>query len=81
MKVRTHPHVEGDRRAEGVLAAADDDGITVLAATAPSVTERRLAYDDIERARTVFEWGPAPKPGKGPAPQRPATQTEGSTVA
>ena len=26
--------------------------------------EIRIAYDDIERARTVFEWGPAPKKAK-----------------
>lgn len=26
--------------------------------------QRRLRYDEIERARTVFEWGPAPRPGK-----------------
>jgi hypothetical protein len=25
--------------------------------------ERRFAYEDIAQARTVFEWGPAPKPG------------------
>ena len=29
-----------------------------------------VAYDQIERARTVFEWGPAPKPGKGPRTPR-----------
>ena len=36
--------------------AADDDGVVV--------DGRRLAYADIERAHTVFEWGPPPKPGK-----------------
>ena len=54
VKVKTFPEVEGDRRVEGVLTAADGDGITV--------GERRLRYDEIERARTVFEWGPTPKP-------------------
>ncbi len=52
--VRTHPGVEGERRIQGVLDAADDDGIVVAG--------RPLRYDDIERARTVFEWGPAPTP-------------------
>ena len=47
--VRTQPHVEGDRRIEGELTHADDDGIVVA--------DRRLAYADIERARTVFDWG------------------------
>jgi len=27
-----------------------------------------VAYADIDRARTQFEWGPAPKPGKGSKP-------------
>jgi ribosome maturation factor RimP len=69
VKIRTHPHVEGDRRAEGMLTAADDEGVTILAATdAPSgdtLTERRVAYGEIERAKTVFVWEAAPKPGKG----------------
>ena len=52
--VRTKPGVEGERRIEGELEAADDDGIRVAG--------RSLAYDEIDRARTVFEWGPAPKP-------------------
>ncbi|MDQ2649234.1 MAG: hypothetical protein M3Z03_06745 [Actinomycetota bacterium] len=56
MKVKTHPHVEGDRRVEGTVASADDHAVTVRAADG---AERTIAYDDIERARTTFEWGPA----------------------
>ena len=63
IKVKTKPHVEGDRRLEGVLATAGDDGIELLD---DDGTTRALAYDDIERANTIFEWGPAPKPGKKP---------------
>jgi ribosome maturation factor RimP len=59
VKVKTLPSVEGDRRVDGLLAAADDDSVTVETDAGP----RRLAYDDIERARTVFEWGGNPKPG------------------
>jgi ribosome maturation factor RimP len=55
ISVKTHPEVEGERRVQGNLDAADDDGITVAG--------RRLAYTQIERATTVFEWGPTPKPG------------------
>lgn len=58
--VRTHPGVEGERRVQGVLEAADDEGIVVAG--------RRLAHDEVERARTVFTWGPSPKPGKGRKP-------------
>jgi ribosome maturation factor RimP len=50
---------DGDRRVAGVLAAADDDGITVRSGDdAGTPIERHIPYGDIERARTVFEWGP-----------------------
>lgn len=55
VSVKTRPGVEGERRQKGLLEAADDEGV-VLAG-------RRLSYDDIETARTVFEWGGQPKPG------------------
>ena len=56
VSVKTVPSFEGERRIKGTLTAADDDGITVDGTL--------LAYRDIEKARTVFEWGSAPKPGK-----------------
>lgn len=59
VKIKTTPSTEGDRRVDGVLTDADDDGFTVLTDTGA----RRLAYDEVETARTVFEWGGAPKPG------------------
>jgi ribosome maturation factor RimP len=62
VRIKTRPGVEGERRIDGVLAAADDEGVTVTLA-APANGDRRVRYDEIERARTVFEWGPAPKPG------------------
>jgi ribosome maturation factor RimP len=49
VRVKTKADVEGERRVEGVLSAADAERITV--------GERTLGYHDIERARTVFEWG------------------------
>ena len=54
--LKLRPGVEGERRIEGVLEAADDDGVDVAG--------RRIAYHDIERARTRFEWGPSPAPGR-----------------
>ena len=37
-----------------------------------------LPFDDIEKARTIFEWGPAPKPGgpknKNTPTTKPTTQ-------
>ena len=49
---------DGDRRFRAVLEAADDEGF--------AAGGRRLSYDDVELAVTVFEWGPAPKPGGRP---------------
>lgn len=63
--VKTRHDTPGDRRAEGVLEAADDDGIVIGG--------RRLAYGEIERAHTVFEWGAAPKPGSRPAGKKAAS--------
>ena len=50
VKIKTAPGIDGDRRVEAVLDAADATGI--------SIAGRHLGYDQIERARTVFEWGP-----------------------
>jgi ribosome maturation factor RimP len=63
----------GERRLEGEVASADDAGVTLRTPSG----DQRLAYGDIERARTVFEWGPAPKPGKGrrPSATRPGPAT------
>lgn len=63
--VKTRPEVEGERRVQGVLASADDEAVVV--------DGRRLAYGEIERAHTVFEWGPAPKPGSRPAGKKAAS--------
>ena len=68
VNVRTLPEVEGERRVKGELTAADDDGITIKQ---DDGVERRLRYDDVERARTVFEWGLAPRPAK-PGSQKKA---------
>jgi ribosome maturation factor RimP len=57
--IKTIPGAPGDRRLQGVLASVDDDGITV----GDGDDARHVPFADIERARTVFEWGPAPKPG------------------
>jgi len=70
VSVKTRPHVAGERRELGRLEAADDEGIVLVPSEGPGAgVARSLAYDDIDRARTVFDWGPGPKPGKGPAPR------------
>lgn len=59
------------RRLEGLLVASDGTTATlrvgVLADGSPD--DRTLEIAGIERARTVFEWGPQPKPG-GPRPAK-----------
>jgi ribosome maturation factor RimP len=60
--VKTQPFVAGERRIQGPLTQVDDDGIVVA--------DRRLAYNDIDKARTVFEWGGEPKGGR-PAKTQP----------
>ncbi len=52
-----------ERRLQGVLIAADQQSATIRLDDAAQ-TERTVAYEKIDRAKTVFQWGPAPKPGK-----------------
>ena len=56
VSVKLQPGTDSPRRLTGRLDAADDTAITVAG--------RAIPYGEIERAQTVFEWGPAPKPGK-----------------
>jgi len=67
LRVKLGPHVEGERRVEGFVAEVTDDSAVLVASDG---TRFRVGFDDVERARTVFEWGPAPKPG---GPKRTAT--------
>jgi ribosome maturation factor RimP len=52
VKVKTTAPVGGARVHEGVLAAADDDGIVVTVGE----DERTLGYGDLASARTVVDW-------------------------
>jgi ribosome maturation factor RimP len=51
------------RRITGTLSGADETGCTLSGPEVPG-GEMRIAYDQIERARTVFEWGPEPRKSK-----------------
>lgn len=74
--VKTVAGTEGDRRVKGTLVAADDEGATVAL---DDGTERRLAYGEIERARTVFEWEATSK-AAAKAKARPTTETDRHAV-
>ena len=58
VKIKTVPGTPGDRRVEGSITTANEAQVTVRDA---SGVEHSVAYDDIERARTTFEWGAASK--------------------
>lgn len=62
ISVKSHDAIDGARRHRGLLTEADDEGISLEV----DGEHRRFTYDAIASARTVFEWGPAPKP-TGPA--------------
>jgi ribosome maturation factor RimP len=53
-------------RIRGVLTAADTTTITIQL----EAGDREIPIDTIDQARTVFDWSPAPKPGKGSKPGR-----------
>lgn len=59
VKVKTAPGTGTERRLEGDLGGVDDEGFTL----ATEAGTRRVRFDDVERARTVFVWKPAERPG------------------
>jgi ribosome maturation factor RimP len=66
--IRLTAAVNGVRRAQGVLLSADENNIVVRlndksTTDTTEITELTIGYDMIDRARTVFEWGPTPKSG------------------
>ena len=78
--VRTANPGDSERRANGTLVATDNTGFTLATATG----ERTVRYDQVDRAKTVFEWGSKaptgaapPRPAKGAAAE-PPTQKEAS---
>lgn len=64
------------RRLEGVLVAADDTSATIRIAAGADAIERVVELATIDRARTVFEWRPAPKPGGKGAPKQSKQQSK-----
>jgi ribosome maturation factor RimP len=53
VKVKTAEPLEGARVHRGTLVAAGDEAVTI----ATEAGERTVPYEEIESARTVFEWG------------------------
>ncbi|HEX6208455.1 MAG TPA: ribosome maturation factor RimP [Actinomycetota bacterium] len=55
VKVKTYAPIDGERSHRGEIVAADEEAVTIRVEDA----ERRMAWDDIASARTIFEWGPS----------------------
>ena len=62
--VRVHAGTSEVRRVKGTLEAADETGFTLVGPDLPDGS-LRIAYGEVERARTIFEWGPQPKRVRG----------------
>jgi len=68
VNIRTLAGPSGRRRLVGALREVEGD---LLLVDDRETGETRLRINEIEKARTVFEWGPKPKPGgrKGDSPR------------
>jgi ribosome maturation factor RimP len=75
VRIKLRPGVEGDRRAAGVLSAADDQTVTVAA---DDGSERVLRIDDITKANVHVDWSPPPKPGSPASKGRSSSQSQQS---
>jgi ribosome maturation factor RimP len=78
VSVKTRPQVPGERRLQGTLVGSDDAGFTLAVDGAEEPL--RLAYSDVDRARTVFVWGGQDTPGN-PAGRKPAPKKPGQKNA
>lgn len=62
VNIKLAPGIEGNRRIRGQISEVSDGAVELLG---DDGAVHHIEYGDITRAVTVFEWGPAPKPGKG----------------
>ena len=72
--VRLSSALDGPRRIQGDLVSASENTIVVRLAD-NAMTEVAIPLSIVERAKTVFQWGPTPKPGSTGA----ATKSKKST--
>jgi len=79
VSIRLRNVENGERRITGLLVAADDQAATVRAmGPQAESTDHRVVYDQIDRAKTVFVWEAAPKPGKSGGKKPRATADSGA---
>ncbi len=78
--IRLRDTTSDARRVQGILVAATDTEATIRMedpAADGTFPERVVAYHQIDRAKTVFVWGPQPKPSAAPK-QKPVAKKETS---
>lgn len=68
--VRTLPGGDGRRRVRGELASFDGAVLAIVDGDAGPDDPVEIAITDVDKARTVFEWGAADRPGRGDAGQK-----------
>ena len=61
-----------ERRVRGTLVAADDATATLCVEGPDGPVERTIRLDQVDRAKTVFDWPAAGPPSRRPANQRPS---------
>jgi len=71
VKVKTIAGLEGDRRFKAPIAGADDTEVTFDMADGEV---RTLTHDQIERARTVFDWDSIDGPGRSAPSKKKAAK-------
>jgi ribosome maturation factor RimP len=73
--LRIAPPDVAAERVTGTLVHVDDDGLELTTDAGP----RAARFDEVERARTVFVWGSAPKPS--PSRGRPRSKASATRKA
>jgi ribosome maturation factor RimP len=76
--VRLSSALDGQRRIQGDLVSASEDTI-VVRLTDNALTEVTIPLSIVERAKTVFQWGPTPKPGSTGAASKSKKSTSRPT--
>jgi ribosome maturation factor RimP len=67
--VKTVSTYDGPRRITGTVVSADDHAV-VVRVDESAEGDLQLAYDDVDKTRTVFEWGGQPKKGSAAGSKR-----------
>ncbi len=75
IKVKTMPTNEGARRLEGTLLSADDGGFDIET----DEDQCRLRYDEVSKARTVFDWAPTSRTDPKHSADTAGASLDGST--